>query len=77
MNIEIKGGECPCAQKLKQIEQIVADFKIHESVDVVEAVDILAAELTMRRAKELYEIKLKASIVGYAKEYFDGNENKE
>lgn len=54
---------------------IIEDFKIHESVDVVSAVDLLASELRMRRAKEIYEIKLKSSIIGYAKEFFqDDNE---
>jgi hypothetical protein len=70
MNIKEEHDECNCSKKLKQIEAVVSDFKIHESVDVVSAVDILASELRMRRAKEVYEIKLKSSIVGYANEFF-------
>jgi hypothetical protein len=70
MKIEEKYSGCEFAKKLEQIEFLVSDFKVHESVDIVGAVDLLASELRMRRAKELYEIKLKASIVGYANEFF-------
>lgn len=76
MNVKIKDNndECPCCKKLQQIEEIISDFKIHESIDVVSAVDLLASELRMRRAKEIYEIKLKSSIIGYAKDFFQNEE---
>jgi hypothetical protein len=68
-------NECEPSKALLKIMDIIEDFKIHESVDVVSAVDLLASELRMRRAKEIYEIKLKSSIIGYAKEFFqDDNE---
>ena len=75
MNIKINDGDCPCSKKLKQIEEILYEFKIHESIDTVSAVDLLASELRMRRAKEIYDIKMKASIIGYAQEYFNEQEN--
>jgi hypothetical protein len=40
----------------------------------VSSVDLLASELRMRRAKEIYEIKLKSSIIGYAKDFFKNEE---
>lgn len=74
MNLNEEHDGCEATLKLKQIEAIISDFKIHESIDIVSSVDLLASELRMRRAKEIYEIKLKSSIIGYAKDFFKNEE---
>lgn len=70
MKINEEYNGCECSKALKQIEDAVSDLNVHKYVDIVTAIDVLAAELRMRRAKEIYEIKLKASIVRYANEHF-------
>lgn len=75
MNIKIEDEDCPSCEQLKAIQQIISDLSFHDSIDTVNAIDILASEIRMRRAKEIYEIKLKTSIIGYAKDFFDKHQD--
>lgn len=77
MNIKIEDGGCSSCEQLKKIKEIISDLNFHESVDIVSSIDLLASEIRMRRAKEIYEIKLKSSIIGYAKEFFDKQQDEQ